>query len=206
MPKVSEEHKERRRGEILEGAKRAFARLGYEGATVARLEEEIGLSRGAIFNYFPSKESIFVELAVESNVRLTEIWLTEGYSALLEAITNEDPDWLGVQLEAARRFGSDDSFRDAVAAAEAKLMEERPQRLERLRAQGFRSDIDLETIAVFLSLIANGLALRRTLGDPMPDLDALAKLVDRGVTPRRSRKKPDAPRRTRRSPRPSSAG
>ena len=206
MPKVSEEHKERRRGEILEGAKRAFARLGYEGATVARLEEEIGLSRGAIFNYFPSKESIFVELAVESNVRLTEIWLTEGYTALLEAITHEDPDWLGVQLEAARRFGSDDVFRDAVAAAEAKLMDERPVRLERLRAQGFRSDIDLETIAVFLSLIANGLALRRTLGDPMPDLDTLAKLVDRGVTPRRSRKKPDASRRTRRSPRPSSAG
>ena len=42
MPKVSAEHKQRRREEILEGAQRAFARHGYEGATVARLEVEWG--------------------------------------------------------------------------------------------------------------------------------------------------------------------
>jgi ubiquinone biosynthesis protein COQ9 len=46
VPKVSDEHLEARREEILEGALRAFARYGYEGATVVRLEEEIGLSRG----------------------------------------------------------------------------------------------------------------------------------------------------------------
>jgi TetR/AcrR family transcriptional regulator, transcriptional repressor of aconitase len=212
MPKVSDEHKAGRRRQILDGARRVFSRHGYEGATVALLEEEIGLSRGAIFNYFPNKEAIFVELAVESNTRLTEIWLTEGYRALLEAITHEDPDWLGVQLEAARRFGSDEAFRKAVSEAENQLMQEKDVRLERLRAQGYRSDVDIETIAVFLSLVANGMALRRTLGDPMPDLDALAKLVDGGVARRRTRKKDDswpksAPRtrRTQQSPRRSSA-
>ena len=212
MPKVSDEHKAGRRRQILDGARHVFSRHGYEGATVALLEEEIGLSRGAIFNYFPNKEAIFVELAVESNTRLTEIWLTEGYRALLEAITHEDPDWLGVQLEAARRFGSDEAFRKAVTEAEDQLMQEKDVRLERLRTQGYRSDVDIHTIAVFLSLVANGMALRRTLGDPMPDLDALAELVDRGVARRRTRKKDDswpksAPRtrRTRQSPRRSSA-
>jgi TetR/AcrR family transcriptional regulator, transcriptional repressor of aconitase len=43
MPKVSEEHLQARREEILDGARRTFARHGYEGATVALLEEEIGL-------------------------------------------------------------------------------------------------------------------------------------------------------------------
>jgi len=212
MPKVSDEHKAGRRRQILDGARRVFSHHGYEGATVALLEEEIGLSRGAIFNYFPNKEAIFVELAVESNTRLTEIWLTEGYRALLEAITHEDPDWLGVQLEAARRFRSDEAFRKAVSEAEDQLMQEKDVRLERLRTQGYRSDVDIHTIAVFLSLVANGMALRRTLGDPMPDLDALAELVDRGVARRRTRKKDDswpksAPRtrRTRQSPRRSSA-
>lgn len=42
--------------EILEAARRCFARHGYEGATVRPLEQESGLSRGAIFNYFASKE------------------------------------------------------------------------------------------------------------------------------------------------------
>ncbi len=190
MPKVSEEHKAERRTQILDGARRSFSRHGYEGATVALLEEEIGLSRGAIFNYFPNKESIFVALAVESNTRLTEIWLTEGFPALLDAITHEDADWLGVQLEAARRFRGDEAFRKAISEAEDKLMREKDVRLERLRAQGYRDDVGIETIAVFLSLIANGMALRRTLGDPMPDLDDVAKLVDGGVAVR-----PEATRR-----------
>ena len=57
MPKISEERKAERRQQILDGARRSFAEHGYEGATVARLEAAIGLSRGAIFNYFASKEA-----------------------------------------------------------------------------------------------------------------------------------------------------
>jgi hypothetical protein len=56
MPKISEERRVERREQILEGARRCFAEHGYEGATVVKLEEEIGLSRGAIFNYFSSKD------------------------------------------------------------------------------------------------------------------------------------------------------
>jgi AcrR family transcriptional regulator len=213
MPKVTEEHKERRRAQILEGAQRAFARHGYEGTTVTILEEVTGLSRGAIFNYFPNKQAIFLELAIESNKRLTEIWLEQGFRALLEEISHEDPDWLGVQLEAARRVHTDPAFEELVADAETELRAHRQDRLDRLAAQGVRDDVPLEATAVFLSLVANGLALRRTMGDPMPDLDVLAKLVERGVAPRRSRKK-DAEwktpsprtRPTPRSRRPSSAG
>jgi AcrR family transcriptional regulator len=213
MPKVSAEHKERRRAQILEGAQQAFARHGYEGTTVTILEEVTGLSRGAIFNYFPNKQAIFLELAIESNKRLTEIWLEQGFRALLEEISHEDPDWLGVQLEAARRVHTDPAFEELVANAETELQAHRQDRLDRLAAQGVRDDVPLEATAVFLSLVANGLALRRTMGDPMPDLDALAELVERGVAPRRSRKKtaewkPPSPRTrpTPRSRRPSSAG
>src|SRR5215204_7416540 len=101
MPKVSDEHKEQRRAAILEGARTCFARHGYEGATVARLEQETGLSRGAIFNYFENKEALFVALVRRSSDRFVEIWLGEGYRALLDAIAHEDPDWLSVQIEAA---------------------------------------------------------------------------------------------------------
>ena len=68
---MSQEHLDARRAEILEGARRAFARYGYQGATVARLEAEIGLSRGAIFHYFDSKLDLFVELAVQDRAFAT---------------------------------------------------------------------------------------------------------------------------------------
>jgi TetR/AcrR family transcriptional regulator, transcriptional repressor of aconitase len=189
VPKVSETHKEKRRAQILEGAQQAFARHGYEGTTVTILEEVTGLSRGAIFNYFPNKQAIFLAVAVASSTRLTEVWLEQGFRALLEQIAHEDPDWLGVQLEAARRVHTDPTFQELVANADRELREHQQDRLDRLAAQGVRDDLPLETTAVFLSLVANGLALRRTMGDPMPDLDALAELVERGVAPRRSRKK-----------------
>ena len=63
MPRVSAAQLEARRQHILAGARACFARYGYEGATVRRLEEEIGLSRGAIFHHFRDKESLFLAVA-----------------------------------------------------------------------------------------------------------------------------------------------
>ena len=63
--KVSADHLQARRRQILDGARSCFARHGYEGATVRVLEEEIGLSRGAIFHHFPDKEALFLALAAE---------------------------------------------------------------------------------------------------------------------------------------------
>ena len=86
MPKISDERKTERREQILEGARRCFAENGYEGATVAKLEHTIGLSRGAIFNYFPSKEDVFLELAWRDNERLLRLWLEHGWEAALRSI------------------------------------------------------------------------------------------------------------------------
>lgn len=183
MPRVSEEHKERRREQILAGARRCFARYGYEGATVTRLEAEIGLSRGAIFNYYPNKAALFVALAKETSRRVTDVWLEHGFRALLDAIAEEDPDWLAVQFEVARRIRTDAEFRRVVEETERELAATRKQRLQRLRHQ-VRDDVPLEQAAIFISFVANGLALRLSVRDEPPDLDILAKLVAEGVAPR----------------------
>nr|BFE75090.1 hypothetical protein GCM10020092_083910 [Actinoplanes digitatis] len=52
MPRVSQDQLDARRHEILAAARGCFARFGYEGATVRRLEEATSLSRGAIFPSF----------------------------------------------------------------------------------------------------------------------------------------------------------
>lgn len=183
MPKVSDEHKQRRRDEILGAAQRVFARHGYEGATVARLEAETGLSRGAIFNYFGSKDDLFVAVVAQSSDRLVEIWLDRGFRALLEAIAHEDPDWLAVQLEAARRVRTDERFRAAVEKLERRAAELRDERRARL-AESVRDDVPTDAVAAFLSLLANGLAFARVTGDALPDLDLLNELVETGVGPR----------------------
>ena len=102
MPKVSEQHLEARREQILEGARRAFAQHGYEGATVARLEEEIGLSRGAIFNYFPDKWALFFELAARDQHELTTLLMEQGLDATIRHLAEESPDWMAVYFEVLR--------------------------------------------------------------------------------------------------------
>ena len=183
MPKVTEEHKEARREQILAGAQRAFARHGYEGATVARLEEETGLSRGAIFNYYGNKEALFVALVRRSSDRFVEIWLEQGYRALLEAVTEEDPAWLSVQVEAARRVRTDERFREQIKRLEEDAEADRESRLARLRGVT-RDDVPTMVIAQFLGMLANGVAFARVTDDSMPDLDQLMLLIETGVAPR----------------------
>ncbi len=47
-----------RRERILEAAERAFVRHGFHATTMQHVAEEIGMSAGNLYRYFPSKEAI----------------------------------------------------------------------------------------------------------------------------------------------------
>jgi TetR/AcrR family transcriptional regulator, transcriptional repressor of aconitase len=185
MPKITQERKAERREQILAGARRCFAAYGYEGATVARLEDEIGLSRGAIFNYYPSKEDLFLELAWRDNERLVRLWVAKGWEATIRQITTEDPDWLGVYMELSRKMRTDPEFRKRhMGRTDAELA---PLLLEHIRTEqkrgALRDDRSLEEIASFISLVANGIAAQVVTGEPIRRLDALIDLVRSAVEP-----------------------
>src|SRR3954451_7602801 len=57
---------------LLAAARRDFAEHGYDGTTVALLEKELGVARGAIFNYWPNNLAIFMQLAERAAVDVTE--------------------------------------------------------------------------------------------------------------------------------------
>lgn len=61
-PIVSEEYKERKRQEILQSAHACFAKKGFEASTVDDIVAQSGLSKGAIYNYFKSKDEIYLAL------------------------------------------------------------------------------------------------------------------------------------------------
>jgi TetR/AcrR family transcriptional repressor of uid operon len=47
-----------RRERILEAAERAFVRHGFHATTMQHVAEELGMSAGNLYRYFPSKEAI----------------------------------------------------------------------------------------------------------------------------------------------------
>jgi AcrR family transcriptional regulator len=68
MPKVSQEYRDARREQILAAAKRCFLRDGFHETSMQDLFAESGLSSGAVYRYFPSKEDMIAAIA-EENLR-----------------------------------------------------------------------------------------------------------------------------------------
>lgn len=52
-----------RRAEILDAAERIFFESGYEGATIRRIAEDVGVSPTALYMHFSDKHSILMEIA-----------------------------------------------------------------------------------------------------------------------------------------------
>jgi len=195
MPKISDERRTERRDQILEGARRCFAEHGYEGATVVRLEREIGLSRGAIFNYFPSKEDLFVELAVRDNARMSEVWISDGLAAVVRAVVELDPAWLSVYLELFRRVRNDPGFRGRIEERQKEFAPANRARIEEAQRNGeFRDDIAPKDLGTFVNLVLNGLALQRAGDDELPSTELVLSLLDDAIGPRVRR---GTPSRTR---------
>ena len=188
MPKISDERRAERLEQILVGARRCFAENGYEGATVAKLEREIGLSRGAIFNYFPSKEDLFVELAVRDSARMSEIWREQGLEAIVHEVMELDPAWLSVYLELFRRVRNDEDFRERIESRQKEIAPANRARIEEAQRSGeFRDDLGPREIGIFVNLVLNGLALMRAGGEELPSTDLVLSLLRDAIGPDRAR-------------------
>lgn len=63
MPKVNDAHREARQEQILDAALRCFAEKGFHRSSMADIVAEAGLSPGAIYLQFESKQHIAVAVA-----------------------------------------------------------------------------------------------------------------------------------------------
>ncbi|UWE13292.1 TetR/AcrR family transcriptional regulator [Actinacidiphila bryophytorum] len=73
MPKVSEEHREARRRQILDAAWVCFARNGFHKTSMPDVFAEAGLSAGAVYRYFPGKEALITAIAEVSTQQLIDL-------------------------------------------------------------------------------------------------------------------------------------
>ena len=67
-----DEHAARRREEILVAATRLFAQHGYPGMDVQLVADELGVGKGTIYRYFPTKRDLFLAAVDRGMRRLTE--------------------------------------------------------------------------------------------------------------------------------------
>lgn len=88
-----------RRDEILNAAERIFVELGYEGATIRKIAEAVGLSSTALYLHFPDKAAILREICVKRLNTMAEA------SARIAEMPGTPMDHLRAHLDAYVEFG-----------------------------------------------------------------------------------------------------
>jgi len=107
VPKVTEAYLDQRRQQIIEAAFRCFARKGFHQTTMRDIYAEAGLSAGAIYHYFTSKDEIIKASFIFDYQR--------GLPLFQQAAENPDPlpaiasliDFFYAGLESAAALGAD---------------------------------------------------------------------------------------------------
>jgi AcrR family transcriptional regulator len=198
-PKVSLEYKENTRDKILESAKRLFEQKGYHETSMDDIVKISGLSKGAIYGYFDSKESLFESLQ------------SDQYSAMLEQaeklLTSEGSAGSKLERVADLYFLSkDESARELsrmslqYSAASLNMkpvhgkLEHQHARMrallsgilkEGIRNGEFRKGIDVDSIALVLFATVKGLTiLWATANEPIDwkgARDAMVKMTLEGI-------------------------
>jgi len=183
VPRVSSDHLEARRRQILDAARSAFARHGFEGATVRVLEEGAGLSRGAIFHHYADKDALFLALADVDVAAMAETVAAQGLVQVMrDLISTPDPGWLGTQLEISRRLRTDPEFRTMWASRSSAVTDATRARLRRqLEAGVLRDDVDIEILASYLELVLEGLVTHLAAGLPADRFSAVLDVVESSV-------------------------
>ena len=90
MPRVSRKMVEKRPGEIIDACRRLYRTMAFKEITLKEISKETSLSRPSIYNYFQTKEEIFLAL-LEEEYRLwaddlNQILSHDGYDILSFAV------------------------------------------------------------------------------------------------------------------------
>jgi AcrR family transcriptional regulator len=196
MPRVSDAHLAARRQQILDAARRCFLRDGFHNTSMQDVIAEAGLSVGAVYRYFKSKNDLITEIAegviggagemfaqlARHEPALSPADAVERALDFVDAQTGPDGAFrlaLPVWAEALR----DPGLGAFIAAKYAEMRDHFVVLARRARDAGtLPPDADVEAVGAVLFGMVPGYALQRVLSDG-PDkktyLDGVRALVDR---------------------------
>jgi AcrR family transcriptional regulator len=90
-----------RRAEILQAAERIFLRDGYQGATIRKIADEVGVSSTALYMHFRDKDEILLEICAGAVGALLAV-NTEIAARPIDAVNR-----VRLMMDAYMRFGLD---------------------------------------------------------------------------------------------------
>jgi len=184
-----EEKKAQTRERLLDAASKVFARKGFAATSIDEIAEAAGVTKGAVYSNFESKEDLvrtvlderleqrFRELAQESphegTLEADAVRASERYGTVLE----QERDAVLLGLEFAIHAVRNSEFRDDFIAYHRTAQRDIATVIEdRLKQGGNELRVPAQQLASMFNAITNGVALERLM-DPGSVSDEMLGLV-----------------------------
>lgn len=192
-PKVSDEHREQRRSELLRSALECFSERGYEGTTVDDIVGWAGVSKGMLYNYFKSKEEIFFALIDDRTDAFFEQMSTvfqslpgawEKLKYLLDLysktpLRDDSRKWVSVYLEFFLATSRSPSRTEYMHQRHVRFTELLKVVVDEGKRTGeFRSDIDSTSVSAMYWALCDGMHLHLS---QLPQLDGYDEVYQTAI-------------------------
>ena len=182
---MAQQRSEETRARILDAALRRFAISGYEAASVDDICGEAGVSKGAFYHHFPTKQTIFLALmngwlqnidlgldaASQETVPQTLVHMTEMLPIVFTSAKDQLPTFLEFWLQASR----DETVWKAMIAPYRHYREHFAKLVEDGIAEGTLKPVDSQVAAVVIVSLAVGLLLQGILDPQGADWQKVAE-------------------------------
>jgi AcrR family transcriptional regulator len=186
MPKLKPDTQRARREHILDAAERCFARAGFHRTTMHDICKEAGISPGALYVYFASKEELIAGIAERDRSKLAgELAELSKSPDLLAALGQlgehyavEEPQHkrvlcMEIAVESTRNEAVGEIFR----SVDGFVLDSFEALFARAQAEGrIAPTHDARTVAQILALLGDGMFWRRAI-DPSFDGRAIMPVV-----------------------------
>ena len=184
------------RAQLLDAAAQVFASNGYYGTKIMDIVKAAGLSSGAVYGRFASKDELLMEAIlrqVEKNAVAERFHGKSVAQALVEASRAEGAldDAEAMQLEAYIAARRQPNIAAAITENRARwrttIIEPLIQRA--IEEGSAKEGADFDSIIFFLESLQLGLLVQRGAGQAAPDAAAWQRFLDglmRGMARRRS--------------------
>jgi AcrR family transcriptional regulator len=187
MPRVSADTKQATRAKLLAAAGDEFARVGLERANVDAISLAAGYAKGTIYNYFPSKEELFLAVVEEAAAQATASGSAPGDAPARERLAATLAGfcaWAGSNDHLARvlvrecLMGTPGLY-PRVIGAEAPLVDELEATIRQGSAGGeLRDDIPADLLAVAIAGLTDLALVQHWASDSTkPSLEEIPELV-----------------------------
>ncbi|MHB1446537.1 MAG: TetR family transcriptional regulator [Acidimicrobiales bacterium] len=176
------------RDTLLDAAARVFARQGYDGTRIQDIVQEAGLSTGAVYGRFRSKNELLREAVITRSVpqmRFSATGVTKVADLISRSAAIHRPelsDGEALLLETYVTSRREPEVAAALTEAEGRWRDAVQGLVEAAQADGtVAEDVDLDAVLFLVRVMRLGLLLHRGSGLARPEQQAWESLLDRVV-------------------------